>query len=71
MSVLSAIRFAFRRPSAPLSATEIQRIEREIDRRIVIRFSTGNIRLQRGEYVTEEDIEKEYERIKRLKFSDA
>ena len=71
MSILSAIRFAFRRPSSPLSADEFDKLEREIDRNVVIRFSTGNIRLQRGEYSTEEDVDREYEQVKSLKFSDS
>ena len=71
MSIISTIRLVLRRPSSPLSDDELARIEREMDRRIVIRFSTGSIRLQRGEYFTEEDVDREYERIKSLKFSDA
>ncbi len=69
MSILSTIRFAFRRPASPLSDTEFAKLERDIDKSIVTRLSTGNIRLQRGEYLTEEDVAKEYERIKDLKFS--
>ena len=71
MSILSVIRFVFRRPPSPLSDAELDRFEREIDRKVVMRFSTGSIRLQRGEYVTQDDVDKEYERIKTLKFSDA
>ena len=71
MSILSAIRFAFRRPPSPLSDAELDRSEREIDRKIVMRFSTGDARLQRGEYVTQDDVDREYERIKTLKFRDA
>ena len=51
MSILSAIRFAFRHPSSPLSDAELDRFEREMDRKVVLRFSSGSIRLQRGEYV--------------------
>ena len=31
--------------------------------RIVSRVSSGNIRLQRGEYVTRADLEEQYERV--------
>ena len=68
MSILSAIRFAFRRASSPLSDAELDRFEREMDRKIVMRFSSGSTRLQRGKYVTQDDVDKEYERIKTLKF---
>ena len=68
MSILSAIRFAFHRPSSPISDAELDRFEREMDRKIVMRFSSGNIRLRRGKYVTQDDVDKEYERIKTLNF---
>jgi hypothetical protein len=37
--------------------------ENEIARRVVARFSRGNIRLQRGQYLTREDIDRRLERI--------
>ena len=37
-------------------------------RNIVKRFSHGNIRLQRGEYVTKKQIKERYERIKSFNF---
>ena len=63
--ILSTIRFAFSRPSSPVSSDQLALLECEIDRGIVERFWTC------GEYVTAEDLEKEYQRIKHLKFGNA
>ena len=71
MLILETIRLAFRRPDSPLSADQLENLERNIDRKIVSRLSTGNIRLQQGRYVTEKDLAKDYQRIKHLKFSNA
>lgn len=40
------------------------------DKRIVSRLSRGNIRLQRGQYVTRNQIEEQYERVKSLRFEE-
>ena len=70
MSIISSIRFAFRRPVSPLSADQLEGLEAQIDKDVVMRFSTGSIRLQRGEYITQEDVDMEYEHAKTLKFSE-
>ena len=54
--------------SDPTTRNEEDR--RKADRHIVMRLSSGNIRLQRGEYVTKEDLDKQYERVKALNFDD-
>ncbi len=38
--------------------------DRELERKIVARFSRGNIRLQQGKYITQEDIDEGFEYIK-------
>lgn len=71
MLILENIRLAFRRPVSPLSNEQLEALEAQIDRDIVARFSSGNIRLQQGRYVTRRDLDKKYQRIKDLKFSNA
>jgi len=58
--LIRSLRLAFRTPAVPSSSDESRR---ESDRRIVSRVSSGNIRLQRGEYVTRADLEEQYERV--------
>ena len=43
---------------------------RDMERETVSRFSRGNVRLQLGEYATREDLDKEYEEIKGLRFDE-
>lgn len=58
-----------------LAVTQPQRVpqgtseaKRESDRRIVSEHSNGNLRLQNGEYVTREELEAQYERVKTYGF---
>jgi hypothetical protein len=63
MSILNMIRLAF---SAP------QKIKRRSDlhlRRIVASRSHGNLRLQRGEFYTQADVDAKYDRYKFTRFS--
>lgn len=63
MDIAKHWRLARRRPSAGSSSQDpLCRTERE--RRIVAHLSRGNIRLQRGEYVTREELTKQFERAK-------
>lgn len=68
MSLIRNLRLAFRTPAVPSRADESKR---ESDRRIVGRVSSGNIRLQRGEYVTRADLEEQYERVRSCAFDDS
>ena len=43
-------------------------IRERITRNVVSQVATGNIRLQRGEYVTKEDLDKQFDHIKSLQF---
>lgn len=65
MSLMRLIRLALHSPKVTTRTEEDRRLA---DRRIVSRLSSGNIRLQRGEYVTREDIEEQYERVKSFDF---
>ena len=65
MSLMRFIRLALHSPKVTTRTEEDRRLA---DRRIVSRLSSGNIRLQRGEYVTREDIEEQYERVKSFNF---
>ena len=60
---------AFRTPDRQPSPTEESR--RQIAKRVVRRVSTGNVRLQRGEFATKEDLDRQYERVVALSFDDA
>jgi hypothetical protein len=64
MRLVQLFRSAFApSPSPPVHDAETRRA---VARRVVRRFSTGNIRLQRGEYLTREDVDKQLEKIKSL-----
>lgn len=65
MSLMRFIRLALHSPKVTTRTEEDRRLA---DRRIVSRLSHGNIRLQRGEYVTREEIEEQYERVKSFDF---
>lgn len=65
MSLMRFIRLVLHSPKV---TTRTEKDKRLADRRIVSRLSSGNIRLQRGEYVTHEDIEEQYERVKSFNF---
>lgn len=65
MSLMRFIRLTLHSPKVRTRTEEDRRLA---DRRIVSRLSHGNIRLQRGEYVTREEIEEQYERVKSFNF---
>ena len=51
-------------PTPPSLARYAEKAQREgIKRRIVVRLSRGSVRLNRGEYATEQDIEASRKRI--------
>lgn len=52
---------AFRAPNFPKSLTKDERRERT--RRLVMRTASGNVRIQRGQYATREDLDKQFERV--------
>ena len=55
---------------SPKVVTRTEEDRRLADRRVVRRLSRGDIRLQRGEYVTREEIEEQYERVKSFNFDE-
>ena len=67
MNIVRAIKLAFSAPAAPGNA---KALEREIDRRIVSRLSTGNVRLQMGLFSTREDIDEERKKARSYNFDD-
>lgn len=69
MNIVKRWRLATRRPRAS-TQEEIELREQESDRRIVKQLSRGNIRLQRGEYVTRADLDREVEKVSKLDFDD-
>ena len=56
MNILNTIRLAFWRPKLP---EDPEKAKRESVRRIVSRLARGNVRLQRGQYVTREELEEQ------------
>ena len=60
---------ALQPPERPLQDTEAR--TRQHDQEIVERFATGNIRLQRGEFSTREDLDREYDEVQAYPFDDA
>ncbi len=67
MNLMRFIRLALHSPKVTTRTDEDRRLA---DRRIVSLLSSGDIRLQRGEYVTREDIEEQYERVKSFNFDE-
>ena len=67
MNLMRFIRLALHSPKVTTRTGEDRRLA---DRRIVRRLSSGDIRLQRGEDVTREDIEEQYERVKSFNFDE-
>lgn len=66
MNLLRHIRLAFQSPAGPSQALEARVAREGAVRQVVSRVARGNIRLQRGEYDTEADIEAQYEQIRAL-----
>lgn len=67
-TIVRFIRLALYSPKTEMRNREEE--EALADRRIVSRLSRGNIRLQRGQYVTRSQIEEQYERVKSLRFEE-
>ena len=42
--------------------------KRDINRRVVMTHTTGNIRIQNGRYLTEEDMRDRYDRVRQYTF---
>lgn len=63
--IIESIQLAF---SWPGSVPDVKANERFIIGKVIRRFSHGNVRLQRGDFSTKEDIDQEYEKIKSLNF---
>ena len=64
---MRALRLALQSPKAVNSAEASKRAS---NRKIVARASRGNIRLQRGEYATAEELKERYERVKSFNFEE-
>lgn len=60
---------AFRAPDRPPPPTDESK--RRIARSVVQRVATGNVRLQRGEFATKEELDRQYERVVAVSFEDA
>ena len=60
---------AFRAPDRQPSPTDESK--RRIARSVVQRVATGNVRLQRGEFATKADLDRQYERAVAVNFEDA
>lgn len=60
---------AFRAPRRARSSRSTEESRRAIARGVVRRTATGNVRLQLGKFVTKDDLNRQYERIKNFRFS--
>ena len=67
-SFMGTVRSAFRKPSGP--PVDVRAREHTQDRKLVQRVATGNIRLQRGEYVTKAELDREYDEVQSYSFDD-
>lgn len=70
MDLLRRLRLAVHSPLWPSQSREAVDARNGAVKQVVIRVARGNIRLQRGEFDTEADIEAQYERIKDIEFED-
>ena len=61
--LIQAARSAFSVRTHPPPPTSDESRRREVDRRIVSNLSSGNVRLQQGQFSTREDIEHEREQV--------
>jgi len=68
MNIAGYLGLTMRAPTVP---SDVRKTMKESDKRVVSRASHGSIRLQRGEYSTQEDIDEQYERVKSLLFDDS
>lgn len=66
-NLIQAARSAFRVRTQPAPPTNDDAKRRESDRKIVSHLSSGNIRLQQGQFSTREDIDRDRERVLRHK----
>ena len=70
MDLMRRLRLALHSPASPSQSKEAAEAREGAVRHVVSRVARGNIRLQRGEYDTREDIEARYERVKDFEFED-
>lgn len=61
--LIQAARSAFSVRTHPTPPASDESRRREVDRRIVSNLSSGNVRLQQGQFSTREDIEREREQV--------
>lgn len=64
-------RTAFRSPVSDPEIRDHERAKREIARDVVSKTATGNVNLQQGRYLTEEDMDRNREAVKDYKVDDA
>lgn len=63
-------RTAFRSTIRDPQIRDHEAVKEDIARGIVRRTATGNVRLQRGEYLTKEQADENFERVKGYSFDD-
>ena len=67
--VMNFLLVAFERgPRKIPTRQQEEEARREDDISVVRKFSSGNIRLQFGDFDTEEDLEREYEQVTKIQF---
>ncbi len=64
-------RTAFRSPVSDPEIRDHEQAKREIARDVVSKTATGNVNLQQGRYLTEEDMDRNREAVKDYKVDDA
>lgn len=67
--LLASVRLAFFSPGPPWTPEQVEETRRRITRDVITRTATVNTRLRRGEFVTQEDLDQEFEQLKGLSFS--
>ena len=65
-NLLETVRSAFRSTDRP--AVPIEDARRKTDRQVVMQRTRGNLSIQFGDYVTQSDLQREYEEFKELDF---
>ena len=66
--LMRVLRSAFRSPASKPRIRDHEAVKDEIARGVVRSTATGNVRLQRGQYLTSEEVAKELKRVKGYSF---
>lgn len=68
--IIRACKRAFRPTVSDSRVRSREAVEEKVARSVVKRTATGNIRLQRGQYVTRKEVDRNWERVRKYRFDE-